>query len=213
LNLLPFMLLVLLYTVLVTGRAKLPHYLNKVGVVFLAAIIGWLPLFNWTGWSNTLHTGTLLSFNYKSLRNFINFANPVNKNTNNSDANFSLQITSSYGLPKDAWLAVDYLQKHFGEPFTILNGFANLTGVSPPPVWNAFHSPANYWFMPAHYKHYFLSATATSLHHAGWLIVDKNYPASELLAIFDSVYRRTNQLEFGTYYAIRFSPKNAATLG
>jgi hypothetical protein len=111
------------------------------------------------------------------------------------------------GSPQDAGRAIDFISKSYGEPVTVLDFSMDLVRSTPTAAWSAIHGPANFPYIPSQHRREFLSATATSLNLAGWLIVDRKFPADNWLADFDFAYERTNHLEFGTYYAIRFSPK------
>ena len=89
----------------------------------------------------------------------------------------------------------------------MLDGSINLVRAAQPSVWSAVHGPANFAYIPSQRRQEFLLKTATTLKRSGWLVIDRKFPADEWLADFDLVYERTSQLEFGSYYAIRFSPK------
>lgn len=199
LNISPFILLVLLYVVSITHK----KYLHRIGVICLMAFLGWLPAFGWAAWQDNISKGRIFSFNSKLLRDYLAFSNFLTlSKTSVHYTDFNL----SPNFPKDIWTAINFLQ-HYKEPITILNSTFSLIGSSHPNVWSAIHGPANYFFIPAKHRREFLQATAKTLHRSGWLIVEKNSPAEMFLGDFDFAYQRTNYVDFGNYYAIRFIPK------
>ena len=86
----------------------------------------------------------------------------------------------------------------------------NMDGVSPPSAWSAIHGPANFGFIPSERRREFLAASAKTLPRSGWLVVDKRYPEREQwLSDYDSVYRRGETRDFGSYIAIHYVPITA----
>jgi hypothetical protein len=200
LNILPFMLLVLLHAIS-TSSGKIFH---RVSVVLSATLLSWLPLFGWQAWSESLMEGRVLTFDSKLMLNSMSFSNP---DTTSKIADRFARYKMVSGSPQDAGRAIEFIRKSYGEPVTVLDSSMNLVRSKPTAAWSAIHGPANFPYIPSQRRREFLSATATSLNRSGWLIVDKKFPSDEWLADFDFAYERTNRLEFGTYYAIRFSPK------
>lgn len=202
LNIMPFIFLILLHAMSTTADKGLAG----ASIVLTAALIGWLPLFGWQAWRETVSEGKLFSIDSKSLRESISFSDPL---TQQKIAARLSQAGQDSGLPTDSSRAVDFLQRNYAEPITVLDFSLNLVGSAHPKVWSAIHGPANYAFIPSQRRQEFLLRAAKSLNRSGWLIVDRKFPADDWLADFDSAYQRTNRFEFGTYYAIRFSPKTS----
>ena len=200
LNIMPFVLLVLLNAIS-TAEGKL---LPMASTVLSATFIGWLSLFGWQAWNASLNEGKLLIFDSKLLRESMSLANP---NTDSKIAEKFSRAGLNSGLPTDAGQAIDFLHQSYGEPITVLDFSMDLERSMPPVAWSAIHGPANFPFIPSSHRQEFLHKTAVSLKRAGWLVVDKKFPAAEWLADFDFAYERTHHLDFGSYYAIRFSPK------
>lgn len=186
LNIMPFVLLVLLNAIS-TADNKI---LSRASVVLTATFIGWFSIFGWQTWSNTIQGGRLLTFGQKSLLT--------------SDQK---PYPSSMSFPADASRAIDFLHQSYGEPVTVLDDSMNLVRAAQPSVWSAIHGPANFVYIPSQRRQEFLLRTATTLKRSGWLVIDRKFPADEWLADYDFAYGRKQQLEFGSYYAIRFSPK------
>jgi hypothetical protein len=197
LNISPFILLVLLYTVSITQK----KYLHRICVICLMALLGWLPAFGWSAWHDNISKGKLLSFYPKLLRSYIAFSNPKTFSETPFLAN---DFQANFINP----LKIIGLLQHYNEPITVLNSTFSLMTPIHPTVWSAIHGPANYLFIPPQRRREFLQATAKTLHRSGWLIIEKNFPGALYLEDYDSVYQRTNYLDFGNYYAIRFTPKN-----
>jgi hypothetical protein len=74
------------------------------------------------------------------------------------------------------------------------------------PPWNALHGPENFVYTPPQDRRRYLSRVARRLQAPGWVLFDQQTDMSTYLADYDSVYRRTETLQFGTYTAIRFAP-------
>lgn len=184
LNIIPFVMLVLLNVISMAES----RVLSRIGIVLAAALLGWLPTFAWQPWDANVMQGEVLTFDSRI------------------DERLALEQPGS-GLAADARKAIEYISQHYGEPVTLLDGSFDLIRSTPPDPWSALHGPENFAFMPSDRRREFLSRTAASLKRAGWVVVAQNFPADEWLADFDSVYQRTERLEFGRYYAIRYSPK------
>ena len=198
-NIMPFILLLLLHAITTASEKNL----TKISVVLVAALVGWLPVFRLYLWHDNVNQGKILSFEPKLLRDAISLSNPLT-------ASKLIQYNGlAVSAISDAIQAIDFIHQHYGEPVTVLDSPLVLTAAAVSEVWSAINNPANYGGIPSIHRREFLSATAASLNRPGWLIVYQSYPADEWLADFDSVYERTNRLEFGTYYAIRYTPKKA----
>ena len=200
LNILPFMLLVLLHAIS-TADGKI---LSRASVLLSATLLAWLPLFGWQAWGENVMEGGVLTFDSKSMLNSMSFSNP---DTASKIADRFARYKMVSGSPQDAGRAIEFISKSYSEPVTVLDFSMDLVRSTPTAAWSAIHGPANFPYIPSQHRREFLSATATSLNRAGWLIVDRKFPADKWLIDFDFAYDRTNRLEFGTYYAIRFSPK------
>jgi len=190
-NIMPFIVLILLH-VMTTAENK---DLRRTSVMLAAALLGWLPVFGWQPWRDNIIQNKVLTFEPKLVREATSFSNP-------------LICTRTVSGVEDATQAIEFIHHRYGEPVTVLDFYYDMMiGSKVPQVWSAMNNPANYIAIPSDRRREFLIATAASLNRPGWLIVYHNFPADEWLADFDSAYDRTDRLEFGTYYAIRYSPK------
>ena len=200
LNIMPFVLLVLLNAISTAEGKVLPMASTALSATF----IGWLSLFGWQPWNASLNEGKLLTFDSKLLRDSMSLSNP--DTASKIAASFAKSGMVS-GSPQDAGRAIDFLRQHYGESVTVLDFSMCLERSTPYSAWSAIHNPANLYFIQFEHRKEFLYRAATSLNRAGWLVVDRKFPAEEWLADLDFAYERTNRLDFGSYYAIRFSPK------
>jgi hypothetical protein len=202
LNIMPFVLLVLLNAIS-TAEGKM---LSRASAVLVATLLGWLPLFGWQAWSENVMEGRVITFDSKLLRDSMSFSNP---DTASKIAKKFARAELDSGLPADAGRAIEFLRQSYGEPITVLDFSMSLERSTPPVAWSAIHNPANLAFIPSRHRQEFLYRTATTLKRAGWLVVDRKFPADEWLADLNFAYERTHHLDFGSYYAIRFSPKTS----
>lgn len=184
LNVMPFFLLVLLQAISAAEGLILP----KLSAVLAAALIAWLPTFGWQAMGDEVIQGGILTFDPKITDNFF-------------------PERPSAGLSIGALRAVVYIARHYGEPITFLDTSLDLIHSSPPAPWSALNAPEDFQFIPSAERREFLRRTAASLRRPGWVIVDHRISATEWLMDYDVAYRRTAELEFGRYYAIRYSPK------
>ena len=183
LNLLPLFLLVLLGALPEIGDG----FLSRTRIVLAATLIGWLPVFGWQVWERNAMPWQFFQFDSRLADKFVNFR-------------------------PDALRAIDYISAHYGEPVTVLDDTYDLVRSTPPDPWSAIHGSANFAFIPSAERREFLVRTAATLKRTGWVVVDRAFPAADWLADFDFAYQRVGYLDFGRYYAIRYSPKPAGGL-
>ena len=196
LNLLPFQLLVLL----VAFRAPIADWARTGAAVLLASLIGWSSVFGWDAWQETIGKGRLFEFNPQAMLVSFSYDDP-------HTAEFIRRQAVNGGDPADAARAANYIEGNFGEPLTILDFALNLRVTDNGAVWSAVQGPENFVSVPSARRQKFLASTAKRLGRTGWLVVDRKFPADELLKDFQSAYRTELTMDFGSYYAIRFLPK------
>lgn len=196
-NMLPFLLLILLHV----RASPILQPWRRTAAVLLACMLGWLSVFGWDTWRITVDAGKVLEFNPAGFRQELSYENLGTQD-------ILLSERADLGNPRDAGRAISYIRQHYGEPVTVINIAGLLASTGSVSVWNAFHDLSNYAFMPDSRRHEFLLKTAGTLKHGGWLVIHKDYPSRNLvLAHFNSVYMRTQGLDFGSYYAIRYAPR------
>jgi len=114
---------------------------------------------------------------------------------------------SSDALGPDAARGMQVISETFHEPVTVLDPPLNLEATSIGAPWSAFQGPENYAYLPSSLRRQFLANVAKKLKASGWLLIRRDYDAAAWLSDYDAVYRRDQQLDFGTYYAIRYVPR------
>jgi hypothetical protein len=196
LNLLPFQLLVLL----VAFRAPIADWVRTAAAVLLASLIGWSSVFGWDAWRETIRNGRLFEFNAQAMRVSFSYNDPHTAECLRREA-------LNGGDPTDAARAADYIKGNFGEPLTILDFALNLGVTDNGAVWSAIQGPENFVSVPSSRRQEFLISTARWLNRSGWLVVDRKFPADELLKDFQSAYRTDLTMDFRSYYAVRLVPK------
>lgn len=102
------------------------------------------------------------------------------------------------------------ISDQFDEPITVLDAAINVEASTAGTSWSAFHGAENYVYLPSPLRRQFLANVATALKRPGWLLSSRSYDATSFLSDDDAVYRRDRQLDFGTYYAIRYVPVSNA---
>lgn len=184
LNLTPFMLLALIAM----------HSTFKVGVgrisanILIVSLISYSIFFGWQSLRVSWEKGTLYQFNPHQLVN--NLSNEM------------LREPDGPALKE----AINFIQNKFQEPLLVLNSSYNLVPTASDEVWSALHGPANFAYMPSNYRRICLQRTMQRLRRTGWLIIDKKFD-TQLLDDYDTAYKRDKQIDFGSYYAIRFVPR------
>ena len=189
LNLMPFMALVLFFVI---EQAKI-LLVKQIGVVLVASTIGWLSAYGWSVWDQVLQSRSLLQLDPLLFSASRPSAEEIKKNP-------------LPGFSGDAQKALLFINTEYREPATVLDNALSLQPASPNQVWSAIHDPANYVYIPSVQRRQFLKNTQNTLQKPGWLIISKDFLANDWLVDFDRVYKRTNTVDFETYYAIRFEP-------
>jgi hypothetical protein len=94
------------------------------------------------------------------------------------------------------------------ESFTILDPNYNLHPEFDGRPWTVVYPSANYTYFKPENLEKFISSSMLRLQRAGWVIV-RNHPTyTAMLPIFDTYYRRTEEIISGQYLAIRYFPKS-----
>jgi hypothetical protein len=184
LNIIPFLMLLLLSI----WQAPIFSGWRTATAVLLMGLISLGSFFGWGLWRHAYISGRLLEFFPKRL-----------------------QISFLHNYPEAAVRAIKYIEDTYAEPVTVLDFNMN-PQVNPKlpitkKVWSAIHNPANFSFIPREKRRDFLKKTANTLKRAGWLVIERNFPANEWLEDFDSAYVRVDEKDFGSYYAIKFQPR------
>ncbi len=180
LNLIPLLFLLLLNT----HAMSLPgSWQRGASVVLIASLLGWAIVFGFPKASD------IFEYDFQRFREKVSAA-------------------IDFRNGEDPRRAISYIRDNFNEPITIIDAGMRLASTSSSTsVWCAIHGPANYAFIPSMHRREFLRNTSSSLHRSGWLMIDKSPMATDWTSDFDSVYTRTQELDFGTYWVIRYEPR------
>lgn len=190
LNLLPFQLLVLLNV----RSSQIRQSWRSAVAVLLACLLGWLSIFGWGIWRDTWKNRTVAEFNPAGLKQALSYENPESRR----------KLFPWIGDTEAVAYAVSHIRQNYGEPVTVAGHF--LASADPDSVWNAIPNAANYMHIPPERRREFLRRTAKTLKRGGWLIIRTGSPTNRaLLADFDSIYSRSQEVDLGLYYAIRFA--------
>jgi hypothetical protein len=100
------------------------------------------------------------------------------------------------------------IEESFHEPVTVIDPALNLEGSHLGRPWSAYNGPENYAYLPSSLRRIFLARVAQRLGQPGWLLVRRDYDSAAWLSDYDEVYRRDRTLDFGTYYGIRYVPRD-----
>jgi len=195
LNLLPFLLLVLLNV----RASHVPQSWRGAVLVLLACLLGWFSTFGWDVWRDAWKNGAVAEFNPEKFRQTLSYENPETRK----------KLPPSAG-DKDSMEAVArtiaYIHEKYGEPVTVTGPF--LVSADPKSVWSAVNNAANYKPISPEHRRAFLLRTANTLKRSGWLIIHKKFSSNrELLYDFDSVYKRTYEIDLGPIFAVRYAPR------
>lgn len=169
----------------------------------LATLLAYPMLMGWTSWANVEKAGNLVEFHPHRIVSDFSYTS--------RDGMLANQVTagphSSPTLGSDAAHGMRTISEKFHEPITVLDPPLNLEASSIGSPWSAFQGPENYAYLPSSLRRQFLANVAIKLNAPGWLLIRKDYNAAAWLSDYDAVYKRDRQLDFGTYYAIRYVPK------
>lgn len=199
LNLLPFVMLVLQDTL---ANAK-SVFARQAAAVALASLLAWLPVFGWEPWQEAYRSGRLTEFGFSATRARFTY----------EDSETSYGLLNRYAAISEEQIdqtsqLMNELSRR-GEPFVVLDQYFLLQPHYPARPWSAIRSATNFEFFPSAIRREFLLSAADRLGRSGWLIIARSHRLNTWLNDFDSVYDRTGQIDLGTVYAIRFSPKHS----
>jgi len=169
----------------------------------IAALLAYPVLMGWASWVDAAKAGDLMQFRPHSIISDFSYTSPGGMRANQ----FMAGPHSSDALGPDAARGMQVISETFHEPVTVLDPPLNLEATSIGAPWSAFQGPENYAYLPSSLRRQFLANVAKKLKASGWLLIRRDYDAAAWLSDYDAVYRRDQQLDFGTYYAIRYVPR------
>ena len=183
LNLLPFMLLVLLY-----AWARSEGFAHALAAGLLASLLGWLAVFNWSNWQAGVHSPARSWLDPHWARAAV----PGAQRGPNGFAPETAQV-------------IERARQLMPDPVIVVGPLVDLA-TTDAAAWSALHSPANLYLLAPQVRREFLRKTALRLQLGGWLLLQIRQPiAMGLLPDFDAVYTRTQSFEMLGYLAVHYA--------
>lgn len=209
---LPFMML----TVLCAASSSQQVWLKRALYAFFACSIAYMPVFNWQPWVKFIHTandqGMAAALDSKPLLDELSYMTAAGQKV--LEGHRPERLVGRVE-PSDAKRAIEAITSQYREPITMYDiNFVMLNGPASR-GWNGIQDPAAFLPLSPKKRLDFIAATAQRLNQPGWFVVNRLWiegwsPNRGLLNEMDTAYDEDKQLEFGTYYAIRFVPKTLA---
>lgn len=166
----------------------------------ISALLACPVLADWTYWVEIARGGNLLEFRPNHMIANFSYVSPG-----------GIESGRAAGDPEiatnDAARGLRAISETLHEPVTVLDSALRLEASSAGRPWSAFQGPENYAYLPVPLRQRFLAGVANRLKAPGWLLISRQYDAQGWLSDYDAVYRRDRQLDFNTYYAIRYVPR------
>jgi hypothetical protein len=196
---LPYFLL----AVLIVQRWSAPGPNKTLSSILLASIIGWAAIpTHINNYAIAFSRDDLISIDASRIANAFDRGNPQSVFFIKFDKPVERQKLES------AQSAITYLRAHFNESIETFDRYSLIEAKDPNPPWNALFGPANFPEIPSVLRREYLLNVAKRLNRSGWVLFDKDYKEMQrFLEDYDSVYQRTQTIDFGYYTAIRYSPR------
>lgn len=177
---------------------------NKIlSSILLASIIGWAAIpTHINNYANAYASGNLLSFDATRIENAFD--------RGSLESSFYIKIDKPEERSKlnSVRSAINQLRNQYNESIETFDRYGLIDAKESNPPWNALYGPANFTEIPSDLRQIYLQNIAKRFKKSGWVLFDKDYhEIDRYLQDYDSVYRRTNTIDFGYYTAIRYSPK------
>jgi hypothetical protein len=197
LNLAPFLALLLIAA---SRLARVGSILHHLSLVMLASLLAWSVVFGFGNVGQAWRAGKLLSVDAHALTSSFD-------RQSEHGLGYMAPEAAKLGLvPADAARAIEFIRRERHEVVETFDLFMVVDQGELLPPWNALHGPENFVYIPAQDRQRYLRRVARRLKSAGWVMFERQTNMNEYLADYDSVYRRTEILQFGTYTAIRYAP-------
>lgn len=170
---------------------------------FLACLLAYITLTGWSTWREVAQSGAVLQIRPRETVSHFSYLTRAGQQASTRVVGQEESGPSS----GDGARGMLTIAKEFGEPVTVLDTALNLEGSASGAPWSALHGPENYAYLPPTLRRMFLAKVVQRLKSPGWLLIQRDFDAGNWLDDYDAVYRRDQERDFGTYYAIRYVPK------
>jgi hypothetical protein len=199
LNLMPCLSLLLI----ATRAISLPGVINTISTTLLVTVMGFTTLFGGIKFVVAQEQNQLFSFSPQALVDSFNREKPPAFSSDPSKSEHE-RITHT-----DISAILKHIHQTYHEPVEVFDEFLLISSGEIYPPWSALHGPANLALLPTEIRSAYIARIAKRFHRPGWLLYEKSfklYVPQHMLEL-DSVYDKTDELDFGLYKAIRYAPK------
>lgn len=201
LNLLPYFAIMLV----AIRSSQTAWAAQQLANMLLAGFVGWSVLFglnyykqaqDTAGYFAHQSTSIPMAMTYQDSTNVIKFAelDGVVSDTLASQQNELRKALSYIGEVRD-------------EPAEIFDVNMLIDANSKYGPWSGIHPIATTYFSTSEQRRHYLRNVMKRLNRSGWIVVSDTFPLPSVVEDYDAVYERTEEMAFGTYTAIRYSPK------
>ena len=198
LNLLPYFSLLLMGI----SRQSEKGMIKIISTIMLSSIVGWSILMDFTHYELAWSKKVLFDKSPTAL--IASFDRELDSTDQYLQAKTAVEIQKN----ADARKALRYIHQNSPEAVETFDKYLLIDAGQKAPPWSAFHGPLNFYFIPSALRQRYLQNYSNRFHHSGWVLYDKNLEIiNDYLRDYGAVYQRTNELDFGTYYAIHYSPR------
>lgn len=197
LNLLPY------FSILLMGISRWSENgkIKIISTIMLSSIVGWSALFGFSHYGLAFKSHVLLDKSPSTL--IASFNRKLDSSGRYLQAKTKLEIQKT----ADARNALQYLHQNSPDAVEIFDHYLLIDSEQIAPPWNALHGPVNFGYIPSALRRHYLQNIANRFQRSGWVMYDKDFEMKDYLREYDAVYQRTRELDFGTYYAIHYSPR------
>ena len=172
-----------------------------ISTIMLSSIVGWSTLFGFMHYGLALKSHVLLDKTPSTL--IASFNRELDSSDRYLQAKTKLEIQKTY----DTRNALRHLRQNSSDAVEIFDRYLLIDSEQIAPPWNALHGPVNFGYIPSALRQHYLQNIANRFQRSGWVLYDKDFEMKDYLREYDAVYQRTRELDFGTYYAIHYSPR------
>lgn len=170
------------------------------GVIAIATIIGWAPIFGWGYWPKAIQQTNVNYLSFQSKKELLSYRNERHPYA-------QLRLEPVEKLMEGAEL-MDGMRKR-GERFEVFDRYNNLQPNYPNNAWSAVHGSANFAFIPSDIRQKMMNRASQHQNTTGWIIIDRSYKSGESWVVdFDAIYDKVGRIDGQYYYAIKYAPKS-----
>jgi hypothetical protein len=201
LNLLPYFAILLV----AIRSSQTAWAAQQIANMMLAGFVGWAALFGLDFYKQAQETAGY----------FAHQSTPIPMSMTYQDASNVVKFAQLHGAmdetvvsqQEDLRKALSYIREERDEPAEIFDANMLIDASSKYGPWSAIHPIATTYFSTPEQRRHYLQNVMKRLDRAGWIVISDTFPLPSVVGDYDAVYDQTEEIEFGTYTAIRYSPK------